>query len=253
MALSIGDLAALHGGGSNPAAARDLDAMDAAGEGATAERRSYTTGHGAVRGGATFKPNVYAGTCVNCGGSVAAQAGLRDRRDGRWVVFHRGDCPPPPAAAPVAAEGDADGDAEGDGDYATLVTAAAAYPTPAVWPGDYTIETPDGHRTFKVSVQTADADFAPGSVIISYLSGPQNTSDFTGFGFVKGTPARPTVVYWKRHRGNVALKRDTDFFLANLGTDLVLAARRCIRPECGRKLTNPNSIKAGIGPTCANL
>lgn len=38
---------------------------------------------------ATRRPNIYAGTCRSCGGSVAAQTGLLGPRvAGRWTVEH---------------------------------------------------------------------------------------------------------------------------------------------------------------------
>ncbi len=41
----------------------------------------------------TRKANIYAGTCHNCGGHVAAQAGLLGSRvNGRWTVQHT-ECP----------------------------------------------------------------------------------------------------------------------------------------------------------------
>lgn len=188
--------------------------------------------------------NKYPGNCVKCGARVAAEAGLRDKVDGKWVVLHRGDCPEvAPAPAPVA---------------------APAASTSAVEEGDYTLITEDGHRTFNVKI---DPEFADGTPVISFLSGPNNTADFTSFGFVKGTARNPRVVTWKRFReGYEDLAEDLALFLANvnrvivlgLGNDpedrdslpvgTVLLAKRC--RECHALLTHPDSIRLGIGPVC---
>jgi hypothetical protein len=49
----------------------------------------------ALRAIPAASPNTYPGECINCGRSVAAEAGLRRRSPkGRWVVLHRhNECP----------------------------------------------------------------------------------------------------------------------------------------------------------------
>lgn len=190
--------------------------------------------------------NKYPGNCVNCGARVAAEAGLREKRDDKWVVFHRdGECPEV-APAPVASGPSA----------------------PTIEDGDYTLITADGHRTFNVETMADDSDFAPGDSVIAFLSGRDNTSDHTRFGFVKGTAARPRVYVWRRFKENgwESLRADVDLFVANvnralvlgLGNDpddldalpvgTVLLAKRC--RKCHALLTNPESIRLGIGPYC---
>ncbi len=192
--------------------------------------------------------NKFPGNCVNCTGRVAAEAGLREKRGEKWVVLHRGECPP---VAPIVA-------------VSAPVVASAAAPA-AIEEGDYTLITDDGHRTFNVK---ADPDFADGTPVIAFLSGPDNTSDHTSFGFVKGTARNPRVNLWGRFKGEgwEALRDDVALFVANvnrsivlgLGNDpedrgslpvgTVLLAKRC--RECHALLTNPDSIRAGIGPVC---
>lgn len=122
--------------------------------------------------------------------------------------------------------------------------AAPAAPAPAtfhVHPGVYTVVTPEGRRTFKVEVQASDAKFAPGQVIISYLAGADNDSDYTGFGFIVGNTVRP----WKRYADSPLLS-----FAAALmaDPDAALVSKNCAR--CNRTLTTPESITAGLGPEC---
>lgn len=120
----------------------------------------------------------------------------------------------------------------------------AAPVDPPVWPGTYTVGTPDDYRTFRVRVQAEDADFAPGETILEYLDGPDNETDYRSFAFVK--PGRRIVV-WKRHRDNAALASDAARFLAD--PEAALVSKHCAR--CNEKLTTPESLALGYGPVCA--
>lgn len=130
------------------------------------------------------------------------------------------------------------------------------------WDGRYTLEKDTGHRTFRITVQKSDADFAPGETVIEYLSGPNNSDDYTSFGFVK--PGSKVIV-WKKHRQNLALVADVEAFVAvwqrvaaddsdavdfieALDDNGVLATRRCRR--CGEDLSVPESVRQGFGPVC---
>ena len=104
------------------------------------------------------------------------------------------------------------------------------------------------HRTVKIRTQKDDAKFAPGERIISILSGPCNETDFRGFGFVKKDGR---VAVWSRHRGTALEKiarmiEDPSRFHAR-GIEFQVEGR-CIK--CNRKLTDPESIRLGIGPVC---
>jgi len=110
--------------------------------------------------------------------------------------------------------------------------------------GTFTLTTEYGHRTFRTAVQPADAKFAPGETIISYLAGSDNESDYVGFGFVK---QGGVVKVWKRFSENAELLREAEVALA--GGDDVQFAQRCLM--CNRMLTTPSSISNLIGPECA--
>lgn len=128
----------------------------------------------------------------------------------------------------------------------TLATLPAVTPLPI---GTFTVEYPDGHyRTFSTALQPADASFAPGEVILSFLSGQDNEADYTGFAFVKGTPGAARMIVWKRFRDSADLLADAEVLLADPEADNVLMARHCL--ACGRKLTRPSSVHANIGPEC---
>lgn len=115
--------------------------------------------------------------------------------------------------------------------------------------GIYTISRNGEWHTFKIRTQKSDARFKPGERIIYALTGPRNSTDYTGIGTIdeegvhlwrrwdltpKGEMAR---LFWRR----VAEGRHPEW--------TVDQARTCIC--CNRLLTTPESIQSGIGPECA--
>jgi len=131
---------------------------------------------------------------------------------------------------------------------------------PTIFNGTYTICHPTkGHRTVQIRTQDEDARFAPGERVISLLTGPDNTRDYKGFGFVKNDGA---VIIWKKNRGQGKPSKFeiyADIIRVKVGklesrfgldyADLeVKEASTCMR--CNRPLTNPWSIENGIGPVC---
>lgn len=129
-----------------------------------------------------------------------------------------------------------------------------------IFNGKYTIRNrEDGkHRTLEISTQAADAKFAPGERVVALLTGPDNTADYTGFGFVNENG----IHVWKSKRGQVGKKSEWEWYaeiLWSLALDggfspyadryEFLSEGRCIK--CNRSLTTPESILSGIGPVCA--
>ena len=125
---------------------------------------------------------------------------------------------------------------------APVVKPAPVAPVFHVHPGIYTVVSPEGRRTFKVEVQASDAEFAPGKVIVSFLSGQDNDGDYTGFAFLIGSELR----VWGKHKGATELIRFAQQLVAD--PDAALVAKHCAR--CGRTLTVPSSIASGYGPEC---
>lgn len=181
------------------------------------------------------RANRYPGPCAKCKKTVQGGEGIAylPEEQGSWVVEHT-ECPmiEPEAFAPKPDEASA--------------SATTGQTYEGVRPGTYTMTYPAGHsRTFKVRVQSSDDAFAPGEAIISVLSGPDNTRDFTSFGFVRGNH----LVAWKKFRArqeSAGLLDDAQAFLAD--PSQARAALTCIR--CHRLLTTPESIEAGLGPEC---
>jgi len=111
------------------------------------------------------------------------------------------------------------------------------------------------HRTFRIRTMPKDAEFAPGKRIIGVLTGPDNTASYTNFGFVNGDK----IFVWKSKKGSSDKKSSFEWYAymleaLALGIDSfkkkyeVLVSGRCY--VCNRKLTDPDSIKTGIGPIC---
>ncbi len=116
------------------------------------------------------------------------------------------------------------------------------------------------HRTFRIKTQAEDAKFAPGSRVVSLLTGPDNSNDYKSFGFVNpGYQDNIKIAVWKKYRGSGWDKRSTfEKYAATLenlsslegqGKIEILVEGLC--RICNRKLTEPESLKTGIGPVCA--
>jgi hypothetical protein len=112
--------------------------------------------------------------------------------------------------------------------------------------GYYTVEFPNGdYRTLKVSPWESR-----GIQMVSYLCGPDNTTDYKGFAELDGTASR----LWRNFREDTILARALDILTAAedrsaLTEGFARRSGRCSR--CGRVLTVPSSLNAGLGPECA--
>jgi hypothetical protein len=159
---------------------------------------------------------------------------------------------------------------------------ATAPTTVNAFNGTYTIQNKatGEHRTFAIRTQPADAKFAPNARVVSLMTGPDNESSYTGFGFLDSWTAKDVddveertwvVKVWKSKRGQDGKLSPFEHYariLANAINTLagdaetltgdvsymerqytVQLAKRCMK--CNRKLTTPASIAAGIGPECA--
>jgi len=117
--------------------------------------------------------------------------------------------------------------------------------------GIYTMtDTVTGERwTFKVT--TAKRGGLAGRRIIAMLTGPRNTDDYQGVGFVNDDG----IVLWRRCQDSgikliVAAFWDRMVHDENADRFHVDEASTCIC--CNRLLTVPESIQTGIGPICAD-
>jgi len=117
--------------------------------------------------------------------------------------------------------------------------------------GTITVSNPNSgnHRTFKIRTQKLDAKFAPGKRIVSLLTGEDNGSDYTSFGFVSDTGK---ISLWRKfydtkYEKLAELLEYPDRAIALWGMEYQWAAKCRV---CNHELTDPISISLGIGPTC---
>lgn len=130
-----------------------------------------------------------------------------------------------------------------------------------IFNGRFTIQAPNEgeHRTLSIRTQDKKANFAPGKRVVSLLVGPDNTRSYKAFGFVtdnginvffkmRGTNGKPSEFEWFAHMlWNLGTEGEASRFY-KLGYRLLIEGR-CIR--CNKVLTEPESIRTGIGPICA--
>ena len=120
-------------------------------------------------------------------------------------------------------------------------------PLPGIQNGFYTLTFPCGsHRTFRLYTQQR-GPFA-GKRLLGMLIGPDNTSDYEDFAFL--FPNGFTI--WKRFREQKQAEYATKLFSMMRGIPVegheMVRDGRCIK--CNRPLTDPESIRLGIGPFC---
>jgi hypothetical protein len=112
--------------------------------------------------------------------------------------------------------------------------------------GYYTVVFDEGeHRTIRIR-EVRNGNLA-GRRIASYLAGPDNESDYVGFGFVEGR----TVRLWKRFGDDSTLADAWRILVEDpdsAAKGYAVESGNCWR--CNRTLTDPESIELGIGPVC---
>ncbi len=92
--------------------------------------------------------------------------------------------------------------------------------------------------------------------IISYLSGPDNVNNFTGFAHLNESGG---LHIWKRFKGDGAIaKYEQALVILNeigaqgrteAGLEYAMRSGRCCK--CNRELTVPASLHRGMGPVCS--
>ena len=121
----------------------------------------------------------------------------------------------------------------------------------------FTVSNDKGkHYTYKVAKAKANANFQGEMFFVNVMTGSDNLTDYTYMGILHKRDCRMvTTKKSKVDPGDVRYK--TAQWAINkilTGTELpegyaIRHAGRCC--ACGRLLTNPESIEAGIGPECA--
>jgi DNA polymerase III epsilon subunit family exonuclease len=107
----------------------------------------------------------------------------------------------------------------------------------------------ESYTTVRIRRQKADADFAPGQLVLSYLSGSDNERDYTQFALESHTG--PIVVF-KKFKQNTRLADVVRVLTKDPKASALAYAMRSGRcSRCGRTLTVPASLHSGMGPDCA--
>lgn len=129
--------------------------------------------------------------------------------------------------------------------------ASNALQTPVIGKGYYTVTDDEGHRTFRVSPNQKWCD---GKTVIAVMTGSDNTTSYSGIGFVTQTG----IQLWGKVKGDSRLVA----LVARLEADVTGAAQLTLEMAkqhvltssncfvCGKLLTEPTSIELGIGPEC---
>lgn len=139
---------------------------------------------------------------------------------------------------------------EGD----TLAPNGLRVVTPVVHNGTYTIVLNEkgDYRTLRIVDAPEQMGKPQGTQIAQFLSGADNTADFTGFAFVSGS----RVGIWSKFKADSVLAKALNILLtadkeqqADYGQAYAIESNNCWR--CGRKLTVPASVNRGLGPICA--
>lgn len=113
--------------------------------------------------------------------------------------------------------------------------------------GTITCLLKSGRRfTYRVHHWTPDEKSGQ-KTVIGLLTGPNNKSDYVSFGFVESDK----VIFLFKKRQTEAFRKHA-MLLTGKADEHVKEwwQEGCCR-ICGRKLTTPESLKAGIGPVCS--
>jgi len=124
--------------------------------------------------------------------------------------------------------------------------------------GFYTIQNQHTgeHRTFRIHTQSPDSSFAPGKRIIAMLIAG---SHYRQFAFLdhddtirlwsKFSDSAKNKWWWYKtmlwHIAKGIPSREFD-----IGRYTIMLDKRC--KVCNKQLTNPESLRTGIGPVCAS-
>lgn len=159
--------------------------------------------------------NAFAGSCRVCRGNVPAQAGKREKVEGRWTVLHSTttECAARTAVTPVAPQ-------------------APAAPLPAVPNGKYAVTADAGHTSF-YEVRTPESGKWAGYVFVDLLIG--SPGDWRHQKVSRDQ--KPTIL--------AKIAADPQEALARYGREF----KQC--GACDAPLSHDRSKKAGYGQTCA--
>lgn len=121
----------------------------------------------------------------------------------------------------------------------------------------FTISSPSQHFTFKIKCMETPG--RPNTLLLSVMNGPDNERSYSYIGILKREASRPTIIPTRKSKVglNAQSVRSLLWVMRQIQEKKTLPpgykamhSGNCCR--CGRKLTTPESITLGIGPTCAS-
>jgi hypothetical protein len=114
--------------------------------------------------------------------------------------------------------------------------------------GYYTVHLPD-EKAITLRVKDHWMSDQEGTQVVSYLSGPDNTSHYTGFGFLRAGRYMP----WLRAKDDELKRKAVEYLLSDgwrhAGVVYAMESGNCC--FCNKMLTTDESIKRHYGPGCA--
>lgn len=114
--------------------------------------------------------------------------------------------------------------------------------------GFYTVHLP-GDKAVTIRVKDHWEKAQAGTQALAYLCGPVNTSNYKGFGFLKGGRYFP----WLRFKDHAPFTRAVEYLLGegwrHAGVAYAMESGNCC--FCNKLLTGEESIKRHYGPCCA--
>jgi len=123
--------------------------------------------------------------------------------------------------------------------------------TPKTHNGFFTIKNPVSgkHKSFRVKTQRDNAKFAPGRRVVSIKELSSNGKAYMPFGFINSDGS---IFIWgrfdnKEFKSYSNMLTNPNHFIEKYELEYTVAGM-CRR--CNKKLTDPASIKSGIGPIC---
>lgn len=120
----------------------------------------------------------------------------------------------------------------------------------------FTISSPTQHFTFKIKCMETQG--RPNTLLISVMNGPDNENNYSYIGIIKREARTPTIIQTRKSKVGLEAQsvRALLWVMRHIQEKKPLPSGykamhsgNCCR--CGRKLTTPESITLGIGPTCA--
>lgn len=117
--------------------------------------------------------------------------------------------------------------------------------------GTFTVEHEGSDVYETIKIERVEGGNFDGKVIASFINGPDNTRDFTGFCFIN--PENLTIKVWSRFSGidERWVRAVQTVLLGDSNPSREAYARRSGRcSRCGRKITRPDSLRNGMGSEC---